>query len=198
MDADAGSKRWWQTLPGIITAVAAIITALTGLIVAINQTGWFTPRSEPTVPRASQPGPSAPVSPSSPAGSQPSPAASTSHHSYSLALPSIREYQLGQVTFTLLEADVSPRTSEGNTVRIRLRMLNHQRYDANFWDQSFRLVLDGVPLAPVGGLNVLVPGQSAKEGVVLFVVPHGTTAATLVITYADDSTNIPMDLRKAT
>ena len=30
---------WWQTLPGILTAVAATLTAVTGLVVALNQTG---------------------------------------------------------------------------------------------------------------------------------------------------------------
>lgn len=35
-------QSWWQTLPGILTAVATIITAATGLIVALNQAGVFT------------------------------------------------------------------------------------------------------------------------------------------------------------
>lgn len=30
---------WWQTLPGILTAIAATITAITGLVAALNQTG---------------------------------------------------------------------------------------------------------------------------------------------------------------
>jgi hypothetical protein len=36
-------QSWWQTLPGILTAVAGIITAATGLIVALNQAGFFSP-----------------------------------------------------------------------------------------------------------------------------------------------------------
>ncbi len=35
------SQSWWQTLPGILTAVAAFITASTGLIVALNNMGVF-------------------------------------------------------------------------------------------------------------------------------------------------------------
>jgi len=38
-------QSWWQTLPGILTAVAAIITAATGLIVALNQAGVFSQKS---------------------------------------------------------------------------------------------------------------------------------------------------------
>ena len=32
-------QSWWQTLPGVMTALGAIITALTGLLVALNQAG---------------------------------------------------------------------------------------------------------------------------------------------------------------
>src|SRR5881227_2974950 len=46
MDGNEKSERsWWQTLPGILTAIAAIITAITGLIVALYQAGLFEPRS---------------------------------------------------------------------------------------------------------------------------------------------------------
>jgi hypothetical protein len=39
--AENQKQRWWQTLPGVLTAVAGIITAVTGLIVALNQVGVF-------------------------------------------------------------------------------------------------------------------------------------------------------------
>jgi len=107
----------------------------------------------------------------------------------------MRDYRLGAATFTLLRAEVSPQTSEKDALQVRLRMMNHDRYDTNFWDRSFRLIVDGVPLAPEGGLNELVPGQSAKEGDVMFGIPRGTTAATLKITYIDQSTEIPLNLK---
>jgi len=34
---DAKPTAWWQTLPGILAAVAAVVTAVTGLVVAIHQ-----------------------------------------------------------------------------------------------------------------------------------------------------------------
>ena len=54
-------QSWWQTLPGILTAVAGIITAATGLIVALNQAGVFhgkekTDSSTPTPAVTSSPG----------------------------------------------------------------------------------------------------------------------------------------------
>jgi hypothetical protein len=36
MTKDLKPHSWWQTIPGILTAIAAVLTAVTGLIVAIN------------------------------------------------------------------------------------------------------------------------------------------------------------------
>src|SRR5436189_4804110 len=41
----SNERSWWQTLPGILTAIAGTITAITGLIVALHQAGLFGPRS---------------------------------------------------------------------------------------------------------------------------------------------------------
>jgi len=111
-----------------------------------------------------------------------------------VGLPALRDYRLGDVTFTLRQAEVAPRTSETDTQQVRLRLSNHQRTDANFWDSSFRLIVDGAPVAPAGGLNEVVPGQAAKDADVTLVIPHGSRGATLKITHANDSTAIPLQL----
>ena len=41
------AQSFWSTLPGILTAVAAVITAVGGLIAALAAAGVFTPRSRP-------------------------------------------------------------------------------------------------------------------------------------------------------
>ena len=199
MSDDGKPKSWWYTLPGIITTVTATVTALTGLVAAINQTGWFGASTTPAANKASAAIPSAPPGPVSPVPPAQTPPLTTSpspppRSTYVVALPAMRDLRLGEATFTLLKAEVSPRTTEKDTLEVRLRMMNHNRYDANFWDSSFRLIVDGAPMAPVSGLNELGPGQSAKEGDVTFVIPHGTTGATLKITYTDNTTEIPLKL----
>ena len=37
MTKDLKPHSWWQTIPGILTAIAAVLTAVTGLIVALNR-----------------------------------------------------------------------------------------------------------------------------------------------------------------
>jgi uncharacterized protein YecT (DUF1311 family) len=39
--SEISGSSWWQTLPGVLTAVGAVLTALTGLILALNQIGVF-------------------------------------------------------------------------------------------------------------------------------------------------------------
>ena len=113
-------------------------------------------------------------------------------------MPGQRDYKLGpavfKATFTLLKAEVVPQTAGNSALHIRLRMTNHDRYDKNFWDRSFRLLVDGVPVAPEGGLNELVPGEAAKEGELVFPIPRGTASGTLRINYYDNSTDIPLTL----
>src|SRR5262245_35744880 len=200
-------KSWWQTLPGIITGLTAIVTALAGLVVAIQQTGWLgpglqTPPSRP--PTTTQaPSASAPPAASAPASAPPAPASASRAASapapaarapVPVALPALREYKFPGATITLLKSEVVPRTTESDELRFRLRMMNHDRFDTNFWDQSFRLILDGVPRAPESGLNELVAGESAKDGDVFFVIPRGTTAVQLRIGIGDKHTEIPLDL----
>ena len=71
---------------------------------------------------------------------------------------------------------------------------NGERFPTNFWEGSFHLRVDGIPSAPVGNLNKLVPAQSAAEGVVEFVIPAAAQAVVLLVRPADESTEIAVDL----
>ena len=200
-------RSWWHTLPGVLTGVAALVTALAGLVAVLMQAGWLGARGD--APKATAPPPaSAPPAATAPAAApapvaatdppRPAPPAGEAPRPYTVALPAQRDHKLGpavfKATYTLLKAEVVPQTSERSALHIRLRMTNHDRNDKNFWDSSFRLLVDGVPTAPESGLNELVAGEAAKEGEVIFPVARGTAAATLKITYYGDSTEIPLKL----
>lgn len=45
----SSEQSWWQTLPGILTAVAGCITAITALIAALNQAGVFKEEKAPPI-----------------------------------------------------------------------------------------------------------------------------------------------------
>ena len=194
MSHDKDKRTWWQTLPGVIASVTAAITAIAGLVVAVNQTGWFSSQQRPAVTERAAP---MPTPPSGPATTTPAQGRAASAPSRGVALPTVREYMLGSLSFTLLKAELVPQTTQKDALRIQVRMMNHQTYPANFWDDSFRLIVNGVPAAAQGGLNELVPAQSAKDGNVLFIIPHDTATAALLIRNGNESTEIPLAMTSA-
>ena len=176
---------WWQTLPGILTGLAAIITAVTGLIIAFNRTGG---RSEPVSPSSSSP---------PPVSREATPATSAeSHPAGAIPLPSLHEVKLagGAAVVTILSAQVAPIDAERRTLTFDVRYTNAGRYPANFWGRSFRLIVADVPREPTNSLNEVVGGDSAKEGEVVFELPRGAKDVTLQISAGDEKSRIPFNL----
>jgi hypothetical protein len=183
-------RSWWTTLPGVLTGAAAVITAATGVV------ALFSHKEEPAPPSSIQlPAvlPSAPNIP--PAQSQLAPASAAQTMP---ALPRVVLDGPTQVsfekfppsTYTVLDVDTRPRTPTDYGLRFRIRLFNRGSYDTNFWDSRFRLLIDGVPSAPDSGLNELVSGNAAKEGVVSFEVPNGARELALRIIHHQDSGEI--------
>ena len=182
----ANGPSWWQTLPGILTGLAAIITAATGLIVAFNRTGS---RSEPAAPSSSSSPPT--VSREAPAATAAEP-----HPAGAIPLPPLHEVKLagGAAVVTILSAQVAPIDAERRTLTFDVRYRNAGRYPANFWGRSFRLIVADVPREPTNSLNEVVDGDSAKEGEVLFELPRGAKDVTLQISAGDEKTRLPFNL----
>lgn len=44
-----GRRSWWTTLPGVLTGVAAVLSAVTGLIIALDQLDLFSPPPPPDI-----------------------------------------------------------------------------------------------------------------------------------------------------
>jgi hypothetical protein len=121
---------------GILTGLAAIITAATGLIVAFNRTGS---RSEPAAPSSSSSPPT--VSREAPATTPAEP-----HPADTIPLPPLHEVKLagGAAVVTILSAQVAPIDAERRTLTIDVRYRNAGRYPANFWSSSIRLIVGDV------------------------------------------------------
>ena len=52
MTDDRPKGGWWQTVPGLLTATATVITAIAGLLVALYQTGFFQQSKHNPAPEA--------------------------------------------------------------------------------------------------------------------------------------------------
>jgi hypothetical protein len=171
-DPRSGSKGWWQTLPGLLTAGAAVITALGGLLVAIHQTGLFDRSPEPPALTQSK------SRPNEAKGAGVSVTA-VDKASRLITLPENIEVRSGQAVFKLLSARLYPYSPGSVLVRFTVRMTNNDDIPANFWAASFRLAANGSLESPENNLDEVVPAHSAKEGDVEFLVPANISSVGL-------------------
>lgn len=165
-DTQPESKSWWQTLPGVLTAVAALITAITGLLVAIHQAGWFNHANPDQAQNTSR---SADHPHETTRGS--SQAAGLKQ----IAIPEDAIIHTRTATYRLLSGHVEPAGPGRIMLRIGVRMTNESTVAANFWSASFRLVVRDELLPPVNLLNEVVEAASSKTGDLIFQLPASTT-----------------------
>jgi len=194
-DNRSATPSWWQTIPGMLTGLAAVITAVTGLIVAFNHTGS---RSEQVPPSSSSvSGGTSPASPAaSPAPSRAPGAVPAAGRPQAIALPALNRVTLagGAAVITILFAQVEPLDLDRRALKFVVRYTNAGRYPANFWSASYRLIVADVPRAPTNFLDEVVDGDSAKEGEVVFEVPISVKDVVLQISSGDEKSRVPFKL----
>jgi len=82
-------------------------------------------------------------------------------------------------------------------LKLSIRLTNKGPSDLGFWNDSFRLLIDGVPRAPTSWLNDSVDARSAKESDVIFEMPDTTGSLVLSVTSGPETANIPIILKKS-
>jgi hypothetical protein len=205
------SKSWWHTLPGVITSVAAAITAVAGLIAAVKQTGWLESGSVKATAVATAPPSTAPTSNSGPVttGTQSVAVevAETSviagSNSFAVNLPAVRDYRMqrldgtNKAIFTVLKAELLARNADTKLLKVRVRVLNEDRYPMNFWGDSFRLVIDGAPRQPDQSPNEVLPPNAAQDADLIFAVPREVQRVKLRLLHAEEITDIALNFGAA-
>lgn len=182
---------WWQTVPGILTGLAAIITAVTGLVIAFNRSPE--PKDSGTAASLSLPadpgsgatsGSRSPLQPGAAGRAEP------------VVLPALNRVRLagGDAVITILSAEVEPIDGDRRSLTLVIRYMNAGRYAANFWGRSYRLIVDDVPRAPTNFLDEVVEAESAKEGEVVFEVPVSAHEVVLQISSGEEKSRIALML----
>jgi len=200
MDDKSGSATWWQTLPGVLTAVAGILTAVGGLILAFTNAGFFDRTSQKALPLQSETVKSSTIAgdPSTtPNSSKAGPPDRTAANS--LSLPADTEVRAGDLVYKILSARLDRYAPGKLSLKFDVRMTNNGRSDANFWGNSFRLRVNGVLRTPDNFLDELVEAHSAKEGLVEFLIPDTTTDVGLQVAEVGESASaiaIPLKAAK--
>lgn len=195
-DSEPESKRWWQTLPGLLTATAGIITALTGLLLAVHQIGCFSRALPPAAQTQSHPNGESSL-PTQAESAKPH-SATGSSTSRQLILPSNTEVRSDEYVYKLLSARLEPYAPGKVSLRFTVRMSNNGRFDANFWGASFRLLVDESLQAPTNNMDEIVASHSAKEAEVEFVIPETVSAVGLQMgDVGEGKPTIPLSLQKS-
>jgi len=189
----ARARSWWQTLPGLLTALAGLLSAAAALLVALHQIGIF----DGSKAAASRSERSAAVPVSAAASVTPAPAAGERAPPFRLSLASGSTVTLplnrGVATYQVLGVQTERRGADKLTVKVQVRLSNAGPADVGFWNDTFRLLVDGVPRAPVSFLNTSVEARSAKDAVIEFEVP--VAAKTLALQIADEKNADTLPLR---
>jgi hypothetical protein len=139
-----------------------------------------------------------PEEPSAPAGTQQPPAATPPAGAYPAELPAGQEVKGEDRSYTILRIALDRHGIDQLSLAFTVRMTNRSQYPANFWNASFRLLADGVAVAPIGDLNELVNGNAAREGTVAFAIPAKTQRVGLQIDqFGPDAPALPIALPAA-
>ncbi len=103
---------------------------------------------------------------------------------------------LDDCTYKILSAELERVNSSTLRLRlvIRLTVNSSVSLGVPFVNDSFRLLVDGVPRAPVGHLIQLVERSSAKEGTFEFTLPDTTTKMVRQVRDTGEVAEIPIDL----
>ncbi|HEY3146811.1 MAG TPA: hypothetical protein VGJ75_10690 [Dongiaceae bacterium] len=121
--------------------------------------------------------------------------ATQSTASYPMALPAGQVVKGDERTYTILKVELDKHEIDQLALTFTVRMVNEGKYPANFWNADFRLLADGVPLAPFNMLDEVVDANAAKEGTVSFAFPANTKQVALQIDkFGADAPGLPINL----
>jgi hypothetical protein len=214
-------KSWWQTAAGLMTGVAALITAFTGLLIALHQIRKDSEDGKRPVTEQS----ASTRDPSSGGGSKASEGSGQSASSsmegtkttvrsgqqriastpavdrpaYAVALPAKHEFVLGaaQLTgrFIVTSARLEPHSVESDILKVGVQVLvDSQEQQFPFNSTQFELRIDEQPYKSTTYFSEFVPVGQSRDHEVHFTIPHGPTRAVLWIHAWLSNAEIPFDL----
>jgi hypothetical protein len=217
-----GRKRWWQTLPGAIATITGLLTALAGLILAIQQLVSLFRTKDADHSDVSKKDTSHQIDPDGPIDKphdtnvivddkqkkvhetskkvDPAPQLPTPPPKISAPSAPVRA---GQEMYSITSIDTQ-RTSTAApggapaTLRIvmNVRVANEGPESIMFSDSGFRLIVDGAPLAPVKAPSQFIARDSSADGVVEFEIPESTKRLELRVGWGPTKSTVPLNISR--
>lgn len=189
----SSTPSWWQTAPGILTAIAALITATGGFLIVLNQIGCFDKNVHKDVSEIKTPTENKETVQNNTENKIPDKQNSENNSSNNttaangtvkLSLPD--DINMGTIRIKFLELSKDKYSTGNSSLKIKFRMLNEGTSYGTFDHFLFRLLFDGQMLSPEKPAQGYVDPKSSKDGETLFVFPESVDNADLQISYIYD------------
>lgn len=100
---------------------------------------------------------------------------------FPLTLAGGDEMRAGDATYKILSAQLDRYASDQLALEFKIRYTNNGEYSVALGEDAFRVLIDGVPFAPVKAPNLLVERQSDAEATVVFAIPDNLTGVELQV-----------------
>jgi len=183
-------RNFWTTLPGIITGQAAIVTAITGLIVVLNGTVLFSKSAAVNkLDTKTKPGSKKEVD-SLPKKSEPQKTVEKLKPAFSMAGVKTAEH-----VYQILSSSLEAIPPESNSLTINIKYNNNSNDSpATFWNEGLRLAIDGALTPPADDLSELVERHVELVGTVTFNVPGNAKRLALPISDVGKDVALPIKL----
>ncbi len=221
MSEENKTPSWWQTMPGLLTGIAAIITALAGMTAVLYQNGVLggkekssvqgqppkaVVRPEPISPDSSQPlhpanAPSTPSSEPTLDASKKTSSANTAPEKRSDP-GSESQVQAGHLVYKILATRLNQYSvgkdgkSSKLALRVSIRVTDVMGISDYVDRRTIRLLVDGAELLPENSINVAVYDKQMAETDVLFIIPARVNRVELLVGRSEDATaKIPIELK---
>jgi hypothetical protein len=183
---------WWQTLPGILTGVAALLTALGGLIAVLYQNDLLNSSKLPTsVPNSIESG-------AEKDGSEPANEQTTTTDTNSNGYPSVA-VQAGHYSFKLLDTKIDPYPGSSSPkvlLRLQIRVTDLVGVADYVDSQTIRLLVEGAELFPENFINVAVYDKQSQEIEAVFTIPADVDQVNLLVGRSGDGVaQIPIPIK---
>jgi hypothetical protein len=197
--ADEESSRrtqsWWQTLPGVLTAFAAVISAVAGLLIALNgRSAGDEMRQEVPADLSGQPPRAGATTARTSAVPAPTAAAAVSLDAGAFPKGTTLRLNGGNLILDILSARVEPFNAGARTLRLNVRFTNNAKTFERSYYLTFRLIVDGLARAPKDPPLEQIEAQSAREIEYVFEVPVNARTISLRVSKDPESMELPIDL----
>jgi hypothetical protein len=199
-------------LPGVITSIAGAATAVTGLIIALNQTQWFKATPDPLQANELKQLSTASTTTKIKAAKKEDAGIDSSKESTESAknedagtgspkniIVDKKPIHLsgnpgGKIRLDILGATLESHNRQNSLLSFHFRIVDETGWGQNITGSEFILLIDDIPTATNNNSGVYVNPNAAAETTAAFEVPVNSKSAVLKIIYWEKSVTIPVSL----